>query len=307
MICPDLRGFGWSDAPAAATDKRARRRRRSRCSTRSGSSGCALAGHDWGGFAGFLLCTRGPRARLPLRRRRDAATSGSSRGCGVGGGSKLCARLGYMFLIASPVARQADRPARARLHPRPSSRPARRTPSGPGPPRELEQHTSPSGASPTGAAALRRRLPLVPDARSSRQLAVRRLPLSAGCEIPSAASSSAADRSGGSDPERPWAATRPTPRRPAARGASTGVGPLCSPEEAPEQCSPACVALYASCSRARRRPSAPCGDPQTAAGPRRSSSAPDHVHRDARRAVADVRAAAGQHRLAGQHPRRRRA
>ncbi len=60
VICPDLRGFGWSEAPAGRYEIQ-------------GLSGDILAlldeleleqveliGHDWGGYAGFLLCLNAP-------------------------------------------------------------------------------------------------------------------------------------------------------------------------------------------------------------------------------------------------------
>jgi pimeloyl-ACP methyl ester carboxylesterase len=60
LICPDLRGFGWSEAPPgdyakeelagdilAVLDALERER-------------VGLVGHDWGGFIGFLLCLRRP-------------------------------------------------------------------------------------------------------------------------------------------------------------------------------------------------------------------------------------------------------
>jgi pimeloyl-ACP methyl ester carboxylesterase len=60
VICPDLRGFGWSDAPAGDYEV-------------SGFAADTLAlldeleleqfdlvGHDWGGYAGFLICLDAP-------------------------------------------------------------------------------------------------------------------------------------------------------------------------------------------------------------------------------------------------------
>jgi pimeloyl-ACP methyl ester carboxylesterase len=60
VICPDLRGFGWSDAPPGAYDKR----------TLAGDvlalldalelERVDLVGHDWGAWAGFRLCLDHP-------------------------------------------------------------------------------------------------------------------------------------------------------------------------------------------------------------------------------------------------------
>ncbi len=62
VIAPDLRGFGWSDAPRApsgylkenlATDVLA-------LLDALGLERVKLVGHDWGGWIGFLLCLRAP-------------------------------------------------------------------------------------------------------------------------------------------------------------------------------------------------------------------------------------------------------
>ncbi len=60
VICPDLRGHGWTDAPRwgyqkeqLATDVLALLDALELDSVR-------LVGHDWGGFAGFLMCLRAP-------------------------------------------------------------------------------------------------------------------------------------------------------------------------------------------------------------------------------------------------------
>lgn len=60
VICPDLRGFGWSDAPPGRYDKE------SLASDLLGVMGALdldrvlLVGHDWGGWIGFLACLREP-------------------------------------------------------------------------------------------------------------------------------------------------------------------------------------------------------------------------------------------------------
>ena len=61
IICPDLRGFGWSDAPPGAYDK----------ATLAGDMlglldalelDCVdLIAHDWGAWIGFILCLDHPR------------------------------------------------------------------------------------------------------------------------------------------------------------------------------------------------------------------------------------------------------
>ncbi len=60
LICPDLRGFGWSEAPAGryeiselATDMVA-------LLDALDLDRVDLIGHDWGGYTGFLLCLNAP-------------------------------------------------------------------------------------------------------------------------------------------------------------------------------------------------------------------------------------------------------
>jgi pimeloyl-ACP methyl ester carboxylesterase len=61
VLCPDLRGFGWTDAPPGgydpevfATDIIAL------LDALEIDEPVALAGHDWGGLTGFILCLRHP-------------------------------------------------------------------------------------------------------------------------------------------------------------------------------------------------------------------------------------------------------
>lgn len=88
VICPDLRGFGWSDAPRRGYDKETLARDVIALLDALGIERVRLAGHDWGGWAGFLVCllaperverfvafniphpftSRGPRAALTLWR-----------------------------------------------------------------------------------------------------------------------------------------------------------------------------------------------------------------------------------------------
>src|SRR4051812_38750723 len=57
VICPDLRGFGWSDAPPSGYEKEALAEDVVRLLDALGvSDGIRLVGHDWGGWIGFLLC-----------------------------------------------------------------------------------------------------------------------------------------------------------------------------------------------------------------------------------------------------------
>jgi pimeloyl-ACP methyl ester carboxylesterase len=56
VICPDLRGFGWTDAPATGYEKPNLARDVLRLLDALGLDRVRLMGHDWGGWIGFLLC-----------------------------------------------------------------------------------------------------------------------------------------------------------------------------------------------------------------------------------------------------------
>jgi pimeloyl-ACP methyl ester carboxylesterase len=60
VICPDLRGFGWSDAPPGRYEKKTLARDLLRLLDVLGLDRVRLVGHDWGGFTGFLACLRAP-------------------------------------------------------------------------------------------------------------------------------------------------------------------------------------------------------------------------------------------------------
>jgi len=60
VICPDLRGFGWSDAPPGGYDKETLAGDVIALLEAMGLEQVRLAGHDWGGFVGFLVCLRRP-------------------------------------------------------------------------------------------------------------------------------------------------------------------------------------------------------------------------------------------------------
>ena len=60
VICPDLRGFGWSQAPPGGYEKETLADDVIALLEVLGLERVRLAGHDWGGFVGFLLCLRRP-------------------------------------------------------------------------------------------------------------------------------------------------------------------------------------------------------------------------------------------------------
>jgi pimeloyl-ACP methyl ester carboxylesterase len=61
VICPDLRGFGASDTPGSGYDSSTFAADTSSLLDALGIERVRLLGHDWGGFAGFLLALREPR------------------------------------------------------------------------------------------------------------------------------------------------------------------------------------------------------------------------------------------------------
>jgi pimeloyl-ACP methyl ester carboxylesterase len=60
VICPDLRGFGWSDAPATGYEKERLVDDIISLLDRLNLKRIRLVAHDWGGWVGFLLCLRQP-------------------------------------------------------------------------------------------------------------------------------------------------------------------------------------------------------------------------------------------------------
>jgi pimeloyl-ACP methyl ester carboxylesterase len=60
VVCPDLRGFGWTDAPASGYDRETMARDVLGLLDALGLTTVRLAGHDWGGWIGFLLCLHHP-------------------------------------------------------------------------------------------------------------------------------------------------------------------------------------------------------------------------------------------------------
>jgi pimeloyl-ACP methyl ester carboxylesterase len=60
VICPDLRGHGWSDAPPAGYDKPQLASDLIATLDALELERVRLVGHDWGAMAGFLACLRSP-------------------------------------------------------------------------------------------------------------------------------------------------------------------------------------------------------------------------------------------------------
>jgi pimeloyl-ACP methyl ester carboxylesterase len=60
VICPDLRGFGWSEAPPGAYDKQALAEDVLAILDALDLERVDLVAHDWGAWVGFLLCLGHP-------------------------------------------------------------------------------------------------------------------------------------------------------------------------------------------------------------------------------------------------------
>jgi pimeloyl-ACP methyl ester carboxylesterase len=60
VICPDLRGFGWSDAPGRGYDNETFAADAIALLDALGVDRAGVIGHDWGGFTSFLLALNHP-------------------------------------------------------------------------------------------------------------------------------------------------------------------------------------------------------------------------------------------------------
>src|SRR4051794_36218841 len=61
VICPDLRGFGWSEAPQGPYEISELAADMVALLDELGLDQVDVIGHDWGGYVGFLLCLGEPR------------------------------------------------------------------------------------------------------------------------------------------------------------------------------------------------------------------------------------------------------
>lgn len=103
VICPDLRGFGWTEAPRGSYEKRVLAADVVALLDELGLDRVRLGGHDWGGFTGFLLCLDHPD------RVSHFAVAGMSHMWvkpperSAAAYVKQARRLSYMALLSSPV------------------------------------------------------------------------------------------------------------------------------------------------------------------------------------------------------------
>lgn len=98
VICPDLRGFGWTDVPEGGYEKDQLARDVLALLDALGLERVTFAGHDWGGYIGFMLALEHPERIerllalnvLPPWPPRDARTALDAW------------RLAYMPVLATP-------------------------------------------------------------------------------------------------------------------------------------------------------------------------------------------------------------
>ena len=60
VLAPDFRGFGWTDVPGGGYEKDQLMRDVLALLDELGIEQCSVAGHDWGGYVGFLLALEHP-------------------------------------------------------------------------------------------------------------------------------------------------------------------------------------------------------------------------------------------------------
>jgi pimeloyl-ACP methyl ester carboxylesterase len=99
VYAPDLRGFGWSDAPPGRYSKMGLACDVETLLDELGIETCTLVGHDWGGFTAFLTAIRAPErierlVALSIIHPWPAAVRPSP-------GALL--RISYQFPLATPV------------------------------------------------------------------------------------------------------------------------------------------------------------------------------------------------------------
>ena len=98
VICPDLRGFGWSDAPRRGYEKEQFAADVAELLDSLGLHDVRLVGHDWGGVAGFILCVRRP----DLVGRYLALNTGHLWPRVERSGARNLHRFAYQWVLAAP-------------------------------------------------------------------------------------------------------------------------------------------------------------------------------------------------------------
>jgi pimeloyl-ACP methyl ester carboxylesterase len=99
VICPDLRGLGWSDAPPRGYEKENLARDVVNLLDVMGLERVRLVGHDWGGWVGFLICLHHPE-RVERFLALDIPPPWGKISLGT---LRLLPLLSYQWLLASPL------------------------------------------------------------------------------------------------------------------------------------------------------------------------------------------------------------
>ena len=101
-ICPDLRGHGWTEAPSDGYEKEQFATDVLAALDELGVERFKLVGHDWGGFAGFLMALREP-ARVERFLALSIIHPWVRRSGGPLAIVKQLLGASYQFVISSPV------------------------------------------------------------------------------------------------------------------------------------------------------------------------------------------------------------
>ena len=104
-ICPDLRGHGWTDAPPDGYDKEQFASDVLAALDALGVERFKLVGHDWGGFAGFLMALRAPE-RVEKLLALSIIHPWIRRGGGPAAIIRQLLGASYQFVIGAPVVGQ---------------------------------------------------------------------------------------------------------------------------------------------------------------------------------------------------------
>jgi pimeloyl-ACP methyl ester carboxylesterase len=99
VICPDMRGLGWSDAPESGYEKEQLAADTLGLMDALSLDRVRLIAHDWGGFAGFLLCLNAPE------RIQGFLVMNTGHPWAEVGGKELLRiyRLWYQFVLSTPI------------------------------------------------------------------------------------------------------------------------------------------------------------------------------------------------------------
>jgi pimeloyl-ACP methyl ester carboxylesterase len=101
-ICPDLRGHGWTDAPPDGYEKEQFATDVLAALDELGVERFKLIGHDWGGFASFLIALREPQ-RVEKLLALSIVHPWIQREGGLGQQLKALAGASYQFVLSTPI------------------------------------------------------------------------------------------------------------------------------------------------------------------------------------------------------------